>query len=168
MLITAQWKKASQWPVLNGASWHESVGDIEDISYTRSLRGRTVCVRAPSQSQLSWEFSFSLVVCLLSGHRVFPFNFCPPRSGYTPFWKLLSVSNFSAWLLRKKNLLIRKSSQGLADRLRQGLVNLHLQKVFHTCIVSAVWQFTAVKVLSNNNEDDLDHECKRVDDDLGL
>lgn len=83
-----------------------------------------------------------------------PFQFQSPRGGYKPLWKLLSISNFSAWLPRKKNQLIRKSSPGLPDRLRQGLVNLHLEKVFHTCVgrlspqgVSAVGEFTIAELL---------------------
>lgn len=83
-----------------------------------------------------------------------PFQFQSPRGGYKPFWKLLSISNFSAWLPRKKNQLIRKSSPGLPGRLRQGLVNLHLEKVFHTCVgrlspqgVSAVGKFTVAELL---------------------
>lgn len=104
------------------------------------------------QPQLSRSFGFTPFDPLLSCHCVLPFNFSPPRGGYKPFWKLLSISNFSAWLLKKKNQLIRKSSLGLPDRLRQGLVNLHLDKVFHTCVgwlslqgVSA--QFTVGKLI---------------------
>lgn len=62
------------------------------------------------QSELSQGFGFTPLNPLLSGHCALPFNFSPPRGGYKPFWKLLSISNFSAWLPRKKNQLIRKKA----------------------------------------------------------
>lgn len=167
VLIKAEWKKCSQGPQLNGTSWTELLGLIENSFSLHFVHTtpQTVCpqpihlcsrvtIGVSLQSQLSWRWGFTLVDPLLSGHCVLLFNFSLPHGGYKPFWKLLSVSNFSAWLPRKKNQLIRKSSLGLPDRLRQGLVNLHLEKVFHTRVallslqgVSAVWAFTLGKLL---------------------
>lgn len=145
--------------MLNGVSWSELVDEIGDSfshppALTRTLR-----------DTLAYAHTVCVHVCVLAVravtrlwfHPAQPFAFRPLCSPFqfqsSPRWiqTILETAEYIELFCmateEEKSAHQKKSSLGLPDRLRQGLVNLHLGKVLSLQCVAATWAFNVTTLL---------------------